>query len=274
MSKSSREDRWATIADLVASESADSSDSHRRPEAPQDESRPAEQVTKSIAVSELLLARDLLIPGSNLGPSFSDEYRRIKRSLISNAFVKAAPLAGAANLVLITSSMPGEGKTHTAVNLALSIAQERDNTVLLVDCDVTNTGMSHLLNLTDEAGLLDVVENEDLSIADVMLRTDIPHLSVLAAGKHHEEVSELVASQRMANLFNEMASHYSDRMIIIDGPPLLRAPEAPVLASLVGQVVLVIEAGKTPQASVEEALALVPIEKSIGLVMNMSEGKF
>lgn len=274
MSKSSRQDRWAAIADLVGSGDADKIDSPEVPEPARDDTVLEKQPRPSVAVAELLRSQDMLVSGGHLGGSFTDEYRRIKRSLLANAFGATAPQAESGNLVLITSAMPGEGKTHTSVNLALSIAQENHYTVLLVDCDVTNKGMSHLLNLVGEEGLLDLLENEDLSLADVIVRTDIPHLSVLSAGKHHEHVTELLARQRMISLVKEMASRYSDRVIIFDAPPLMGTPETPVLAGLVGQVLLVVEAGKTPQDVVEEALALVPIEKGIGLVMNKSEGRF
>jgi receptor protein-tyrosine kinase len=113
--------------------------------------------------------------------------------------------------------------------------------------------------------------SESLSVGDAMLRTDVPGLVLLPAGKPHEYMTEMVASQRMSRLVHELASRYSDRLIIFDGPPLLSTPEAPILASLVGQVVFVIEAGKTPHAIVEDALGMLPREKAIGLVLNKSE---
>ena len=274
MSTSNKDNPGATISDLVATESAKQSDFFKTGKATKGNSGSKKNVPNSVPVLELLRSQDMLVPGSNLDPSFTDEYRRIKRPLLSNAFGKTASLVERGNLILITSSMPGEGKTHTSVNLALSMAQERDNTVLLVDCDVTRQGVSHLLGINDKRGLVEVLEDENLTIADVILRTDIPQLSVLSAGKHHEYVTELLASQRMANLVNEMVSRYSDRVIVFDGPPLLPTPETQVLAGLVGQVVFVIAAGETPRSVVEEAIALVPEGKATGLVMNKSEGVF
>lgn len=225
-----------------------------------------------VAIEGRLRDANMLVPGSNLGQSFSDEYRRIKRPLLANAFGKTASLVEQGNLILITSSLPGEGKTNTASNLALSIAQEKDHTVLLVDCDVNKQGVSRLFGLTDRPGLVDVLENDNLSIGDVLLRTDIPELCVLSAGKGDQYVAELLASQRMSDTVAEMASRYDDRIIIFDGPPLLPTPQTQILAGLVGQIVFVIEAGKTPQMLVEEALAMIPEEKAVGLVMNKSEG--
>lgn len=220
-----------------------------------------------------LLETNMLVPGSNLDREIQDEYRRIKRPLVSNAVGRNKLLVERGNLILVTSSIPGEGKSYTAVNLALSIAHERDTTVLLVDCDIAKQGVSRALGLEGVTGLVDVLEHENLNIGDVMLHTDIPKLRVVSAGKQqHDYVAELLSSQRMADLMNELASRYSDRIVIIDGPPLLPTPQTQIIAGLVGQVVFVIEAGKTPQALVAEALELIPEEQATGLVMNKNVG--
>lgn len=226
----------------------------------------------NVKVSNRLLAANMLVPGSNIGRDIQDDYRRIKRPLVTNAVGRNRAMVDRGNLILVTSSLPGEGKTYTSVNLALSIAQELDTTVLLVDCDVDKQGASRLLGIEAEKGLVDVLENEGLDIGDVLLQTDIPKLRVVSAGKSHEYVTELMTSHRMTSIINEIASRYTDRIIIFDSPPILPAPQTQVLAGLVGQVVVVIEAGKTPQSTVEDALALLPEGQSIGLVMNKNEG--
>ncbi len=198
-----------------------------------------------------LLAANMLVPGSDLGRDIQDDYRRVKRPLVSNACGRNKLMVDRGNLILVTSSIPGEGKTYSSMNLALSIAQEKDTTVLLVDCDVAKQDLSRMLGLEKTCGLVDVLESDDLSIADVMLQTDIPNLRVVSAGKQNEYVAELLASQRMSDLLDEIASRYNDRIIIFDGPPLLPTPQTQILAGLVGQVVFVIEAGKTPQSLVE-----------------------
>jgi exopolysaccharide/PEP-CTERM locus tyrosine autokinase len=230
--------------------------------------------SKKVYLLERLKAKDMLVPGSSLGPLIQDDYRRIKRPLVSNACGRDKSMVEHGNLILVTSSVPGEGKTFTSVNLALSIANEKDITTLLVDCDVAKQGVSRMLGLNNIHGLVDVLESDDLSIGDVMLQTDIPNLRVVSAGRHNEYVTELLASQRMIDLVNEIATRYNDRIIIFDGPPLLATPQAQVLAGLVGQVVFVIEAGKTPQSVVEEALGLIPKDQATGLVMNKNEGLF
>lgn len=226
---------------------------------------------KQIKVLNRLRENNMLVPGSKLGQAYYDEYRRIKRPLLSNAFGKTSQLVERGNIILVSSSIPGEGKTHTALNLALSIAQERDHTVLLVDCDVARRGSSRMLDLREEKGLVDVLLDE-VGVGDVILRTDIPELCILPAGSRHEYVAELLASHRMTELVSEIGERYEDRVIIFDGPPLLPTPETQILTGLVGQVVFVIETGNTPQNIVEEALAMISVDQAVGVVMNKSEG--
>jgi len=265
----------STIANLMASTNvADEKNSSYflAKNTPDANLKPASNVSLSVAIEDRLRKANMLVPGSSLGEIFSDEYRRIKRPLLANAFGKTSSLVDQGNLILVTSSVPGEGKTHTAANLALSIAQEKDHTVLLIDCDINKFGISRLFGLTDQPGLVDVLENDDLTIGDVLLRTDIPELSIISAGKGSEYVTEMLASKRMSDVMNELASRYDDRVIIFDGPPLLPTPQTQVLANLVGQVAFVIEAGKTPQMLVDEALEMIPSEKATNLIMNKSEG--
>jgi receptor protein-tyrosine kinase len=214
----------------------------------------------------------MLVTGSLLEASFYDEYRRIKRPLLSNAFGKTAQLVNKGNLILVTSSIPGEGKSYSSINLALSIAHERDHTVLLVDSDVTGRGCSRLLGVAEKPGLVELLESDNLDVGDVILRTDIQKLCLISAGKQHEYITELLASQRMAELVNELGIRYQDRIIIFDGPPILSTPQTLVLTGLVGQVVFVIEAGKTPQEVVKEALNQIPKEHATGLLFNKNEG--
>ena len=227
---------------------------------------------KKVEILERLKAANMLVPGSRLGPEFQDQYRRIKRPLLSNAFGRTSSLVEHGNLILVTSSIPGEGKSFTALNLALSIAMEKDKTVLLVDCDVGMQGTSRMLGIENITGLVDVIESDVVTIGEVLLQTDLPKLRVLSAGKQDEYVAELLASQRMTEVVDELVHRYEDRIIIFDGPPMLPTPQTQILAGLVGQIVFVIEAGKTPQSLVEDALELIPEEKAVGLVMNKNEG--
>jgi len=226
----------------------------------------------TVKVLDRLRESGMLVPDSSLGPDIRAEYRRIKRPLLSNAFGKSASLVDQGNLIMVTSAVPGEGKTYTAVNLALAFAQERDHTVLLVDCDVTKQGVSRLLGVEQRRpDITDLLASENMSIEDALLKTDVPGLVVLPAGKPHEYITEMMASHRMARLVNEFATRYTDRIVVFDAPPLLSTPESQVLAGIVGQVVFVIEAGKTPFAIVNDALEMLPRDKAIGLLLNKSE---
>ena len=244
----------------------------KAPEAKVPEVKATETSRKKVDLLERLRGLDMLVPGSNLEREILDDYRRVKRPLVSNAVGKNKSMVERGNIILVTSSLPGEGKTFTSVNLALSIAQEMDTTVLLVDCDVAKHGVSRLLGIEKLSGLVDVLVDKNVTVGDVMLQTDIPTLTVMPAGKQHEYVTELLASERMAALVDEIANRYSDRVVIFDGPPMLPTPQTQVLAGLVGQVVFVIETGKTPQSLVLEALELMPEEQAVGLVLNKNEG--
>lgn len=198
----------------------------------------------------------------------AEEYRIIKRPLLMNAFPDGDNGIEHANLILITSSVPGEGKTFTAVNLALSIAMERDKWVLLVDADVAKPSVSKLLGIKPQAGLIDMLIGSGLRMSDTLVKTDIPNFSILPAGALHQHSTELLASDAMKRLANELSERYPDRIVIFDSPPLLAATQAPVLANLVGQVVLVVEAEVTPQYIVQESIAKLESCKVLGCVLN------
>jgi len=184
----------------------------------------------------------------------AEEYRIIKRPLLYNAFGKAAEGIKRSNLILVTSSVPSEGKTFTAINLALSIANERDKNVLLIDADVAKPTLAKRLGITTSPGLIEYLEDDSLSFSDISLTTDIANLQVIPAGKRHTFSTELLSSDRMVQFVDELSECYSDRIVIFDSPPLLAATQAEVLASLVGQIVLVISAENTMQSTVQEAI--------------------
>ncbi|MEW5879359.1 MAG: XrtA-associated tyrosine autokinase [Pseudomonadota bacterium] len=196
----------------------------------------------------------------------ADEFRVIKRPLLTNVQGKSAAPVARANLIMVTSSVPGEGKTFVAINLALSIAMELDRTVLLVDADVSRPSLLERLGLPPSRGLLDVLTDGALELPDVLLRTNVERLSLLPAGTAHARATELLASDAMNRLLDELATRYPDRILIFDAPPLLPSTESRVLATHMGQVVVVVEAERTPQASVTQALATI---ESCPVVMTM-----
>ena len=187
----------------------------------------------------------------------ADQFRVIKRPLISNAMGKGASVIVNGNLIMVTSALPGEGKSFTAINLAMSIATELDNTVMLVDADVARPSVMKVLGLDDGPGLLDLVLDESKDMSSMLLKTNIDKLTILPSGTPHARATELLASDAMIRLLDDMAKRYADRIIVFDSPPLLLATEARVLASHMGQVVVVVQAEKTLQSEVRQALATI-----------------
>lgn len=187
----------------------------------------------------------------------ADQFRVIKRPLISNATGKGASAIVNGNLIMVTSALPGEGKTFTAINLAMSIATELDNTVMLVDADVARPSVLSMLGLPPGPGLLDLLVDEQIDVGSVLLKTNIDKLTILPSGTAHARATELLASDAMARLLESVAKRYADRIIVFDSPPLLLTTESRVLASHMGQIVVVVQAEKTLQADVEQALATI-----------------
>lgn len=187
----------------------------------------------------------------------AEQMRIIKRPLLANARGDSAQTIPRANLVQVVSAMPQEGKTFTAINLAMSIAMEVDHSVLLVDADVLRPSVLQRLGVPAAPGLLDVLSQPTIELADVMLRTNVPKLSLLPAGAASATSTELLASAAMDRLLDELAAKYADRIIVFDAPPLIPTTESRVLASRVGQVVMVVEADKTTHTQIAQAYAAV-----------------
>lgn len=197
-----------------------------------------------------------------------DEFRQIKRKLLNNSFGTASKTLNNPNLVMISSSKPNEGKTFVSINLALSIALEQDKTVLLIDADVLRPSINRELGIEDHDGLMEYLLGEKQDIGDVIYKTNINKLNVIPAGKPHHLSNELLASDRMKALANELAQRYPDRMVIFDCPPLLGVTETPVLSSLMGQALVVVEESKTLIDDVKEATQNLDENLALGLVLN------
>jgi len=197
-----------------------------------------------------------------------EDFRVIKRPLLQRAFAQRQPGENPGNLIMLTSSLPGEGKTYCAINLAMSIAMELDHTVLLVDADVARPSVLRTLGLPAQRGLMDLLTDDKLDMADVMLRTNVDTLSILPAGTGTPRATELLASSTMSNLVNEIANRYPDRIVIFDSPPLLLTSEAHVLASHMGQIAIVVEAQTTTQHAVKEALHQLEGFNNVNLIYN------
>ena len=217
----------------------------------------AQSKTKRVTLDlDAMAASGLLVPSQSRN-LLANEFRVIKRPLIANAMGKGSTPIPNGNLIMVTSALPGEGKSFTAVNLAISIAMELDNTVMLVDADVARPSILNMVGLPPAEGLLDVVKENSLDISRVLLHTNIEKLSILPSGTPHPRATELLASDAMIRLLDDMAKRYPDRIIVFDSPPLILTTEARALATHMGQIVVVVQSGETTQAAVKEAVSTI-----------------
>jgi protein-tyrosine kinase len=201
----------------------------------------------------------------------AEEFRVIKRPLLRAVMPTRPPAleeGNPPNLIMVTSSLPKEGKTFCAINLAMSIATEKDYTVLLVDADVARPSVLKSLGIQADVGLMDLLQNPAMDVADTIIHTNIPSLSIIPAGKSSRHATELLASHDMARLVQELSRRYPDRIVIFDSPPLLATTEAQVLANHMGQVVLVVEAERTTHKQLKEALSLLDGRDNVNLLYN------
>ena len=189
--------------------------------------------------------------------AIAEEYRVIKRPLLRNATAVGPAQIDDGNLIMVSSALPSEGKTFCAINLAISMAMELDYTVLLVDADVSRPSVLNQLGLPPERGLMDALAGDVTDLSDVLLRTNIEKLTLLPAGMPHARATELLASEAMTQLLEQMSNRYPDRIIIFDSPPLLVTTESRVLATHMGQIVMVVEAERTTHSTVRQALATI-----------------
>ena len=216
----------------------------------------------AVALNTCNIDLDRLRSAGFITPGMADskllhEFRVIKRPLIQNALGKGAAPVARGNLIMVTSSLPGEGKSFVSLNLAMSIAMEVDCRVLLVDGDVLKPSIPRLLDIPRAKGLMDVLTNRDIAIGDVLLKTNVPTLDLVLAGTPHREASELLASEALHQLLDELSSRYADRIVIFDSPPLLATTESRVLANHMGQIVVVVEAERTTHSALESALSTI-----------------
>lgn len=204
----------------------------------------------------------------------SEEYRAIKRPILSAIDVAKYDGIDNANVVMVTSCVSGEGKTFSAINLAISIAMERDRSVLLIDGDVTNPSAGERLGFkSKQRGLTDLLLNPNMYLEDVVLQSDVKNLSFLPAGSSTHHVTELLSSRAMAELVDNLSRSYKDRVIIFDTAPMLLTSEASIIADLAGQIVFVVAAESTTQGMVSDALKMVNNHSRVGYVLNKTRKK-
>lgn len=190
-----------------------------------------------------------------------EEFRIVKRQLLSS-------VAAGDNRVLICSALPGDGKTFCAVNLALSLAAEKDMEVLLVDADFANPSVLTTLGLQGGQGFMDALADPTVAVEDCVIRTDIPGLAVLPAGRQTNNDTEYLASSRMELVLDRLAAGRPNQIILFDSPPLLAASPASVIAAHVGLALLVVRADKTSESALRDAAGLLKACPQVQLLLN------
>jgi len=231
---------------------------------PPEKAQPAELITLDL---QSLRDKGFLTP-LNHNSLLAEEYRIIKRPMLRSAFNTQRSHDDREHIALVTSPHANDGKTFTTINLGMSIASEHDLHVLLIDGDVRQRGLSHAFGVSERKGLMDALSDPGLSLADVILRTNVPDLSIIPAGHSVDAPTEILASPRMQTLMGDITRRYPDRFIIIDSPPVLATSEPGVLASYVGQVVMVVRANETTRQAIAESLALVDACSNVNFILN------
>lgn len=222
-----------------------------------------------ISIDARTLRKRGVHPPAHLENTLRDEYRRIKRPLIANAFGRGVPKMDFGNVIMVTSALAGEGKTFTSLNLAMSIARDPEISVILIDGDVARASASTILGVQRERGLIDLLADQTLTPTSLLLPTSIDSLFFLPAGKKHVHSEELLSGSRMEQMVSAYAAN-KDTIVIFDSPPLLRTPEAVTLSATAGQIVLVVKALSTPRQQIHDAMEQLDPNKAINLILNQS----
>jgi Mrp family chromosome partitioning ATPase len=220
---------------------------------------------------EHLREQGLIVPEGAV-TALLEEFRIVKRQLLVQAADLRRQNAGpAAQRILIGSPHPGEGKTYCALNLALTIAAEKESEVLLVDADFAKPSILSALGLPGGPGLMDALMDESIDVADCVLGTDVPGLWVLPAGDTTVNDSEYLSSSRAVQVLDRLTEGTSRRIVIFDSPPALAASPAAELAKHVGQAVVIVRADRTGQGAIDDAVSLLDACPNVQLLLNAAQ---
>lgn len=239
----------------------------------------APDLAQASSARRILIDRDALrqagyLPETAVDRRFASYFRQIKRPLITKVQSAADAAGPNPRVIVMTSALPGDGKTFTSINLALSLAHERDVSVVLVDADIPKPHVSRIFGVDAEPGLTDALASVDLDIESLVLPTDVGNLSVLPAGRGADNATELLASARMGAVLTRLLSRHPRRIVLLDSPPLLVSSEARSLVAIAGQLVMVVRSGRTPRKAVLDALADIGAERPVSLVLNQGPTGF
>lgn len=234
-------------------------------------SAPAWRTDKVVSVSPVALRARGLLPYPENERRMTAEYRAIKRPVMAIAKGKMAPGQANSRVVMIASALAGEGKSFTSINLALSLAMEKDTSVLLIDGDGAKSRVSRAFDVQQEPGLMDLLLDQGRDSASVILPTSVSGFMIMPAGREVSQATELLGSARMEQLIADLLARDPTRIILFDSPPLLLTIESRALVNLAGQVLIVVRAGETTQKTALDAIACVGQGKQVGLVLNYCE---
>ncbi len=272
---SSESDSTQTTPDTIDDSRAGSKsgvDSRAGADTPENKS--AGNNSRYVAIDTAYLDSKSFVTKDSENRVLKEQFRAIKRKLINNAFGSLAKSLHFPNLIIVTSCNAHEGKTFSSINLALNIALEKNKTVLLVDSDVVRPSITNELGVEIKTGLTEYLAGEIKDVSDIMYSTNIDNFKFIPAGHPHNQSSELLASEKMHILTKELATRYSDRIVIFDAPPLLGVNETHVMANLVGQAIIVVEENETKLNDIEVAVSQLDKDLAIGYLVNKSRGSY
>ncbi len=230
---------------------------------------PGVHVSHPVRLNLTRIRQSQIVTPDNTSSTTFNEFRAIKRKLMPLA--KGPNGAVSNNLFMVTSALPGEGKTFTAMNLAISLAAERNLHVVLIDGDVVRCSLDAYFDGATGKGLTDLLSGKCQQVSEVMHQcTDIPNLRVIFAGKHDAGAPEMLASKRMADICHDLSTRYPDRIILIDAPPVLAAAEPTALATHMHHLIMVVAAQHPSRHHVEEALTRISSCRSVMMLFNKS----
>ena len=265
------EQALARLKNQGATPSRPRSPDYQAPQPAEREVESPEELARRLHVDLADLRARGYLPEKENDPHFASHYRLIKRPLVDKA-LSADTGAASRRIIAVASAIPGDGKTFTSINLALSMALERDVSVLLVDSDVPKQHISEIFGLRGKPGLLDALVNENLDPESLIIPTDIRGLSILPAGTRTESTVELLNSHRMKQIVTALCARSAKRILLLDSPPLLVTNEGRAIIKVAGQVVLVVRAGHTPRQAMQAAIELIGPDQAGGLILNEARG--
>jgi protein-tyrosine kinase len=201
------------------------------------------------------------------------QFRRLKRPLVINALQRDAGTALSSRIIAVASAVAGEGKSFTSLNLAMSLAIERDFNVLLIDGDIARGALTNALGLADQPGLLDLLSEADRTVESCVRRTSLDGLYVLPCGKWRDNAPELLGSTRLKRMLSDVTARYPGCLVVCDTAPVLLTNEGAVFMSVAGQIVFIVNSGSTPRQSVVDSLALIPGDRAVSMVLNKFTGE-